>query len=342
MQKRVLFITTVDSPVIRGDCDFLRQQGFVVQYLFYKGGNIRNIIIAQLYEFFWLWRYIWRSCLIFIWFVDLHALWPVLLGKVLFRKKIIIMVGGYDAAQEFSLRYGTHLKHHKTLVIRLCCRLADKVFGVSRFTRDQINRYIGKKAEELLLAIYLPEITDLSVRKVYNWDVAMVCGGYSLQTLFRKGGDFFVKISKYIPDRKFLLIGLEGEARRWVEERRPENLTVTGKVSHVEVCNLLSRSKVACQFSRYEAFGLAIGEAMAMGCIPVGLNYGGTPEVIGDAGFLIDKLEVQDALQAVEKALNAPDSLREKARRRIRTLFSPEVREAKLREVLRELGIRRG
>jgi len=81
---------------------------------------------------------------------------------------------------------------------------------------------------------------------------------------------------------------------------------------------------------------------MAMGCIPVGLNYGGTPEVIGDAGFLIDRLEVQDALQAIEKALNAPDSLREKARRRIRTLFSPEVREAKLREVLRELGIRRG
>ncbi|RKY66992.1 MAG: hypothetical protein DRQ08_01300 [Candidatus Latescibacterota bacterium] len=169
-----------------------------------------------------------------------------------------------------------------------------------------------------------------------------VCGGSSLQTLFRKGGDFFVEISKHIPDRKFLIIGLEEEARRWVEERRPENLTVVGRVSHVEVCKLLSQSRVACQFSRYEAFGLAIGEAMAMGCIPVGLNYGGTPEVIGDAGFLIDRLEVQDALQAIEKALNAPDSLREKARRRIRTLFSPEVREAKLREVLRELGIRRG
>ena len=55
------------------------------------------------------------------------------------------------------------------------------------------------------------------------------------------------------------------------------------------------------QASRHEGFGLAVAEAMLAGCVPVVMNVTAMPEVVGDAGVLIESQEpaaVADGVRA--------------------------------------------
>jgi glycosyltransferase involved in cell wall biosynthesis len=99
---------------------------------------------------------------------------------------------------------------------------------------------------------------------------------------------------------------------------------------------------VYVQASRHEGFGLAVAEAMLAGCVPVVVNATAMPEVVGDAGVLIDSQQPREVAEGVRRALNlGPDAAR-RARQRILTAFPMESRrEGILRVVDEALGRRR-
>ena len=51
--------------------------------------------------------------------------------------------------------------------------------------------------------------------------------------------------------------------------------------------------------SLYEGFGLPVAEAMASGCAPIVSNCGALPEVVGEAGLLIDPFRVDELSHAL-------------------------------------------
>ena len=51
--------------------------------------------------------------------------------------------------------------------------------------------------------------------------------------------------------------------------------------------------------SVYEGFGLPVAEAMASGTIPIASNTTSLPEVVGDAGILINPLDIEEIAQAI-------------------------------------------
>jgi alpha-1,3-rhamnosyl/mannosyltransferase len=53
--------------------------------------------------------------------------------------------------------------------------------------------------------------------------------------------------------------------------------------------------------SIYEGFGLPFVEAMASGCLVIGSTAGAIPEVVGDAGILVDAYDVDAIAHAMEK-----------------------------------------
>ncbi len=126
----------------------------------------------------------------------------------------------------------------------------------------------------------------------------------------------FVFAGKWLDD------AVEQPARRGAGERRVHRLAVgRGRCS-----TLYRRAAVYVQASRHEGFGLAVAEAMLAGCVPVVMNVTAMPEVVGDAGVLIESQEPDAVAAGIRRALElGPDAAR-RARERILTSFPMESR----------------
>ena len=74
-----------------------------------------------------------------------------------------------------------------------------------------------------------------------------------------------------------------------LEQKYKERLRIiTNPQDQEKLIKLYQKSQVYIQPSKYESFGLCILEAMATGRPVVAFNVGGIPEVIGDAGFIVN------------------------------------------------------
>lgn len=89
----------------------------------------------------------------------------------------------------------------------------------------------------------------------------------------------------------------------------------TGPVSDDEKRALYQSTDLFVFPSLYEGFGLPPLEAMAAGAPVVASNRSSIPEVVGDAGLLIDPIDVEAMANAITRALDDP-GLREELRRR--------------------------
>ena len=112
-------------------------------------------------------------------------------------------------------------------------------------------------------------------------------------------------------------------------------LEIFHRISYSKLIDEFSKAKVACQFSRYEAFGVAIVEAMSCECIPIGSNKGGIPTAIGDCGYILDSLDPKKAKENIEEALASTLEQRKAARQRIIENFSLDRRERNLSKLLK-------
>jgi glycosyltransferase involved in cell wall biosynthesis len=126
---------------------------------------------------------------------------------------------------------------------------------------------------------------------------------------------------------RFTLAGkwLDGSVDE-LRERAGDNVAFTGWLSDEDLHATYRRAAVYVQASRHEGFGLAVAEAMLAGCVPVVMNVTAMPEVVGEAGVLIDSQQPKDVAEGVRGALDlGPDAAR-RARERILTAFPMERR----------------
>ena len=88
---------------------------------------------------------------------------------------------------------------------------------------------------------------------------------------------------------------------------RPEALVLTGSVSEDVLVNLYRGASVLLYPSLYEGFGLPVLEAMRCGVPVIASNCASVPEIVGDAGILIeDPLDVPAWTDAIGRLLADP------------------------------------
>lgn len=93
-----------------------------------------------------------------------------------------------------------------------------------------------------------------------------------------------------------------------------ERLFFPGYVADEDVPAILSAATALVYPSLYEGFGLPALEAMACGTPVITARSSSLPEVVGEAGLLVDPLNVEELSESMERLL-ADASLREELRR---------------------------
>lgn len=102
------------------------------------------------------------------------------------------------------------------------------------------------------------------------------------------------------------------EVRRYGIEDR---LSVLGYVPEEDLPCLYSGAAVLLYTSIYEGFGLPIVEAMQSGTPVVASRASCFPEIVGDAGRLVDPQDADDISRGLEEILESNDRRNEYVRR---------------------------
>lgn len=178
----------------------------------------------------------------------------------------------------------------------LCSRFADMLLSVSNYEKRIIKRNFN--------------IANEKVKTVYNgipeyFRPKEELGQYLSKEFTRRGIEknrYILHVSNQSPRKNF-----ETLLKAWKQLSTNLDLVVPGdsesnefksigRVPEAEMPSLYSNALMLVNPSLYEGFGLPFAEAMACGCPVIGSNNSAMPEIIGNAGVLLENPKDEDKL----------------------------------------------
>ena len=111
---------------------------------------------------------------------------------------------------------------------------------------------------------------------------------------------------------RLLLVGLDrgtADSLRHAAQqaRQPGALEITSGLDDTALAHLYRQASVFVYPSVYEGFGLPLLEAMACGAPVVAARASATPELVGDAGLLVEPQDPAGMADAIHAVLSQPD-----------------------------------
>ena len=318
--KKILFIYRHPSSFILMDMELLRRNNELTTIRL----SLRKPSLELVSNFVKLFSRLPKVDVIFIWFAGVQAFIALPLAKV-FKKKLVVVAGGYDAAGEKEIGYGAFTNWWRSIIARLVFNAADTVVAVSRFTAKELAKRTSPK--RVIVAYNCIDSKEFRPRgKKQN--LVLTVGEITDGNLIRKGLISFAKAAKELPDTPFVIVGKIAVDRGKAMELKElaHNLKITGYISKEKLLEYYQNAKVYAQLSYYESFGVSLAEAMACGCIPVVAKRAALPEVAGDIGYYVNYDDVKEIVKAVRQALEDGPDVGRKARKRIQDEFSLEKR----------------
>jgi glycosyltransferase involved in cell wall biosynthesis len=276
-----------------------------------------------------------RADLVFGWFASWHTFLPIMLARLL-RKPSVLVIGGFDTANMPDIGYGHQRGGLRRWASRWIMRLANRLVTNSDYSLSEIERNTPIAPARVTVVHHgVPDpFGELPSAKGRE---ALTVGAIDRTTLVQKGQLAFVRAAGELPDVSFVFAG------RWLDDAvdvlraaAPANVDFTGWVSDSELHERYRRAAVYVQASRHEGFGLAVAEAMLAGCVPVVMNVTAMPEVVGDAGVLIESQRPAEVAAGVRRALELGPDAGRRARERVLSSFPMERRREGIQRVVEE------
>lgn len=242
--------------------------------------------------------------------------------KVVKCKKYVVL---YDLIPQLLPKYYNNMFDEGNWLYDLCQTLnnEDYYFTISEATKNDFLKYYPQITPEhvhtTLLACderFNPADFDAIKRTKQKYDIPIDCRYvFSLCTLeprknlIRAVKTFIQFIQKNDIDDMFFVLG----GGHWEEfigklEQEIENLgsykdkiIKAGYIDDEDLAPLYSGAEWFVYTSMYEGFGLPPLEAMSCGCPVITSNNSSLPEVVGDAGIMIDWDSDEQHVKAYEK-----------------------------------------
>jgi glycosyltransferase involved in cell wall biosynthesis len=206
-------------------------------------------------------------------------------------------------------------------LIPLYYRRARMLVAISEMVKDEVVEHVGIGPQKIVTVHhgvdgrFRPVTNESVLRRVrekyelaehYLLWVGYIYPGKNVDRLY----EAFAVIRNRIPHRLVMVGG-----QRWSPEKRgatqrqlaelgiADRVIFTGPVGHDELPALYSLADLFVFPSLYEGFGIPLIEAMACGCPVLSSNTCAVPEVVGDAGVLVDPKSVADIAEGMAKAV---------------------------------------
>lgn len=324
---RICFVGSLSYTFVKRDYETLKQY-FDVDII--KPPKTK---LGWLKYLFILTKNVKQCNLTFSWFAGWHAAFAVFFSK-LFRKKSIVVVGGYDAAYVPELNYGAFTNLKEKIPAKYVYKNTDKILVVEPSLKDDIIKNAKIKGDNI---DYLPTGHDLDYWRPSGKKenvILTVAGANDEKRVKLKGLDTFVRSASHVEEVKFIVIGVKGEAKEYLKKIAPKNVELIEFLPHKELIRYYQKAKVYCQLSLREGLPSTLCEAMLCECIPIGSRADGVKTVIGDAGFYVDYGDEKATIDMIKEVLASKSDLGRKSRERIKKLFSDKRRREKLKKLV--------
>ncbi len=276
---------------------------------------------------------------------------------------------GKSAVTVHDLQYLTYPEYFSTVKRRYLnatqgptLRRADVVMAISEFTRSEILRRFDIDASKVVVvppAIEMVDVAEGSERRTVR-EFLGLRGGFLLYPAAPYPHKNHLMLLRAFAqacakrDTTLVLTGATG-AGAWGSAHSTQaqinalasELGIADKVralGHLPRAQLLALYAEASMLvfpSRFEGFGLPVVEAMAAGCPVVAANATALPELVGDAGKLIDPDDVDGWATEIGRLLDDAEyraRLSLAGRRRIGELMNRDPTEALLAGYRQALG----
>lgn len=323
-KTKIAFVYYSHSTFVENDYEILSNH-FVISRVEYK----------KIWDAFKIMMAVLKSDISFSWFADGWAFFAVLFSK-LFRKKSIVVVGGYDVAREPEINYGLFVKSKiRQWMGKYVLNHADMLLPVSNYVKNACYKYLTHPRDLFVLYNGVDDKKFKPEGRKEDLIITVVSGG--LRDIIKvKGIDTFINAAKLFPDVEFKVFGLsENDIKTLKALDLPKNIELFGYLPQEELIAHYQRAKVYCQLSFIESFGMALAEAMSSECIPVVTNKGALPEVAENTGFYVSYGDLEATAKAIKEALKSDKG--KEARERIKKMFPIEKREKELIKIIHEV-----
>jgi glycosyltransferase involved in cell wall biosynthesis len=194
-------------------------------------------------------------------------------------------------------------------------RCADKIIAVSDNTRQDLSRTMN---------------LDPARVEVVHWGADLIpcsnaADGLPRDTILGFGGGgsvrkntpilvrMFAKVAAHHPTARLVILGVSNATQRIELQNLIDDLSLQGRVnlrgyvSDSELDEFYRGAACLVYVSLYEGFGLPPLEAMARGLPVVASNRSSIPEVVSDAGILVDPESIDEIADASLKLLTDLD-----------------------------------
>lgn len=200
-------------------------------------------------------------------------------------------------------------------------RRTDAIIAVSQATKNDVVRLLGVPENRVTVVyeaasdIFRPTDRDeakarvkdrFEVRKDFLFFLSTIEPRKNVPTLLKA---FRKLLNDYRLDLQLVLAGAKG----WLYEEvfqlvadldMADDVLFPGRVSTEDLVSLYNAAEALVAPSIYEGFGLTPLEAMACGTPVIVSNVSSLPEVVGDAGILVDPYDVEELAVAMWRAVS--------------------------------------
>ncbi|MDD2944147.1 MAG: glycosyltransferase, partial [bacterium] len=192
---------------------------------------------------------------------------------------------------------------------------------ISDYTANDLKRHLDIP-QERMSTIYAglapslgprtPEKVDqVKIKFAINRPYLLSVGALDRHKNFNTVLTSFMHVSQQIP-LQLVVVGSFCDPyftlyKKYVAENNVQGIVFTDFVDNETLATLYSGALCHIFLSRYEGFGLTPLEAMACGCPVITSNTSSLPEVVGDAGILVDPLDAGTVAESILLFNSSPE-----------------------------------